>query len=224
MLVKEYEGKSEKDALKIALDDLNLSEEHVRVEVLDKGKRSILGIGETSPARIRVYYEEISTAMAELTEIVEEIISKMGIEAKAEAREEGEHRIYINVDSEESALLIGKKGSTLEALQFIVSLSASRIFGEEEDYHVLLDVEGYRKRREDYLRDLALRLASTVKRSRRPKTLDPMNPYERRIIHLTLQDDKDVDTRSEGEGHERKIRIIPKSGRTNNRVSKNYRY
>lgn len=210
MLVKEFEGKTEKDALKNALEELGLAEEQIRVEVLDKGKRSILGLGESVPAKIRVYYEEISTVIKELEEIVATTIKYMGIEAEVEAVEEGDKRIYINVSSEDSAILIGKKGVTLDAIQFVTSLAASRLFDVDEEYHVLVDIEGYRKRREESLKDMAKRTASTVKKTKRPKVLEPMNPYERRVVHLALQDDKDIETKSEGEGNTRRIKVLPK--------------
>lgn len=211
MLVKEYTGKNEKEAVKAALDELQLTEEQVRIEVLDKGKRSILGFGESTPAKIRVYYEEISTVIREIEAFIKTAIEKMGVAAEVEAREESEKRIYVTVKSEDSAILIGKKGATLEALQFLLSLVFSRAMGKQQtDYHVLLDVEGYRKRREESLRELALRMATQVKRSQHSKLLEPMNPYERRIIHLTLQEDKEIETASEGEGNVKRVRIMTK--------------
>ncbi|MBI4978220.1 MAG: KH domain-containing protein [Spirochaetes bacterium] len=212
MLVKEFSGKNEKEALKAALEELALTEADIRVELLDKGKRSILGIGEDVPARIRVFYEEINTKMNSVRDIVEGIVKNMNFTATVTATEEAEKKIYINIESENSAILIGKKGATLEALQFIVSLIVSKKFGLDEEHHVVIDIDGYRKRREDALRQMAERVADTVKRTHRSKMLEPMNPYERRVIHVTLQGDTEVETKSEGEGTIKQVCIIPKGG------------
>lgn len=220
MLVKEFSGKTERDALQKALEELNLTEDKIRVEVLEKGKRNILGIGESIESVIRVYYEEITTLVSDLQKTVETMLSVMGIKARVEAEEESEKRIYINIISEEdAAILIGKKGATLDAVQFIISLIASKQLGEDNEYHILVDIEGYRQKREKSLKKLASQAAMQVKRTQKPKTLDPMNPYERRIIHLTLQDDNEVETKSDGEGPYRKVKIYPRR----NNSSRGYR-
>ena len=121
MLVKEFSGKSEKEAVSKALEELNLTEDQVRIEVIDKGKRNLFGLGEESPTIIRVYYEEISTNLGEFQSIVSNILKYIGVEAEVTAKEESEKRIYINISTEDSGVLIGKKGATLEALQFITS-------------------------------------------------------------------------------------------------------
>ena len=128
MLVKEFSGKSEKDAVSKALEELNLTEEQVRIEVVEKGKRNLFGIGEETPTVIRVYYEEISENLGEFKSIVSDILNYMGITAEVTAKEESGSRIYINVSTEDSGVLIGKKGATLEALQFLVSLIVSKNF------------------------------------------------------------------------------------------------
>lgn len=110
MLVKEFSGKSEKEAVSKALEELNLTEDQVRIEVIDKGKRPLLGFGEESPTIIRVYYEEISTNLGEFQSIVSNILKYMGVEAEVTAKEESEKRIYINISTEDSGVLIGKKG------------------------------------------------------------------------------------------------------------------
>lgn len=227
MLVKEFTGKTEKDAVQLALTELNLKEEQVRIEVVEKGKRNILGIGDSVPAIIRVYYDEISTFVSNIQEIVSNIISGMGIDAKVEAHEESEKKIYINIVAEEdSALLIGKRGATLDAIQFIVSLISSRMLGEESEYHILVDVAGYRNKREETLKALALQSASQVKRYKKSKILEPMNPYERRIIHMTLQDDNEVNTSSDGEGQYKKVKIylVQKGNYSNQRQNNLNRY
>ncbi len=224
MLVKEFSAKSEKEAIQIALDELNLKEEQVRIEVVDKGKRNLLGIGEHIPAVIRVYYDEISTLISNIQNVVEDILSKMNVDAQVEAYEESQNKIYVNIMAEDdAAILIGRKGSTLDALQFIISLITLKMLGDESDYHVLVDVAGYRHKREEALRELALQTASQVKRYKKPKILEPMNPYERRIVHMTLQDDNEVETKSDGEGTYKKVRVyLVGRGSYNNQRQNNY--
>ena len=210
MLVKEFSGKSEKEAISKALEELNLTEDQVRIEVIDKGKQKILGFGEESPTIIRVYYEEISTNLGEFQSIVSNILKYMGVEAEVAAKEESEKRIYINISTEDSGVLIGKKGATLEALQFIISLIASKKFNDDTERHIILDVDGYRERREETLKHIARQAAQQAKKTRRVVALDPMSPYERRIIHLELQNDNDVETKSDGEPPYRSVKVYSK--------------
>ena len=217
MLVKEFSGKSEKDAISKALEELNLTEEQVRIEVVEKGKRNLFGIGEETPTVIRVYYEEISENLGEFKSIVSEILKNMGITAEVTAKEESGSRIYINVSTEDSGILIGKNGATLEALQFLVSLIVSKNFGEDNERHIILDIDGYRERREETLKHMARQAAQQAKKTRRAVALKPMSPYERRIIHLELQNDKDVETKSDGEPPYRRVKVCSKNGGYNNR-------
>lgn len=210
MLVKEFSGKSERDAINNALTELNLTEDQVRVEVIDKGKRSILGIGEDSPTIIRVFYEELANDLNEFQEIMTNILKYMGINAEVTVKEETEKRIYIDISTEDSGVLIGKKGNTLEALQFVISLIASKKFGDDNERHIILDVDGYRDRREETLKHMARQAAQQAKRTRRTVSLEPMSPYERRIIHLELQNDQDVETKSDGESPYRSVRVYSK--------------
>lgn len=210
MLVKEFSGKNEKDAINKALEELNLSEDQVRIEVIDKGKRNLFGIGEESPTIIRVYYEEISTNLCEFQSIVSNILKYMGISAEVNVKEESEKRIYINISTEDSGVLIGKKGNTLEALQFIISLIAAKKLGDDSERHIILDVDGYRERREETLKHIARQAAQQVKKTRRTISLEPMSPYERRIIHLELQNDQFVETKSDGEPPYRSVKVYSK--------------
>lgn len=210
MLVKEFSGKSEKDAVNKALEALNLTEDQVRIEVIDKGKHNIFGIGEELPTIIRVYYEEISTNLGEFQNTVSTILKYMGVEAEVNVKEESEKRIYISVNTEDSGVLIGKKGATLEALQFIISLIAAKHFNDDNERHIVLDVDGYRARREETLKHIAHQAAQQAKRTKRSVSLEPMSPYERRIIHLELQNDQDVETKSDGEPPYRSVKVFLK--------------
>ncbi len=225
MLVKEFSAKTEKEAIELALTELNLKEEQVRIEVVEN---NTLGTdGDTSSAVIRVYYDEISTFVGSIEDVVRKIVIGMGVDAKVEAYEESDKKIYVNIIAEEdAAILIGRKGSTLDSIQFVVSLIALKILGEDSEYHVLVDVAGYRNKREQTLKDLALYTASQVKRYKKSKSLEPMNPYERRIIHMTLQSDNEIETKSDGDGVYKKVRVFlaGKGGYNNQRQNNFNRY
>ncbi len=147
-------------------------------------------------------------------EVLGEILKRMGIAATIDLREEPT-RTILEVKGEESALVIGKKGQTLEALQFLVSKIAHH--GSEVDAGasvgqskpIVIDAEGYRARREEALVELAVRLGEKARQTGRTITVDPMSPHERRIIHITLDKVPGVTTRSEGEGIFRRLLIIP---------------
>lgn len=222
MLVKEFSAKSEKEAIELALTELNLKEEQVRIELVEDEKSSI--DADNASVVIRVYYEEISTFVGMIEEVVKNITLGMGIDVKVEAYEESDKKIYVNIMAEDdAAILIGRKGSTLDSIQFVVSLIALKILGEDSEYHVLVDVAGYRNKREETLKDLALYTASQVKRYKKPKSLEPMNPYERRIIHLALQNDNEIETKSDGDGVYKKVRVfLANRGGYNNQRQNNY--
>ncbi len=220
MLVKEFSGKNEKDAINKALEELNLTEDQVRIEIIDKGKKGFLGIGEEDTV-IRVFYDEISSNISDIKSIIKEILNYMNIEGEVDIKEESDTKIYINISTEDSGVLIGKKGNTLEALQFIISLIASKKFNnntidEDTERYIILDVDGYRDRREETLKHMARQAAQQAKRTRRTVSLNPMSPYERRIIHLELQNDQDVETKSDGEPPYRSVKIYSKKKFNNN--------
>ncbi len=138
--------------------------------------------------------------------VLGEILKRMGVEATVELREEGE-RAVLDVKGPEGGLVIGKKGQTLEALQYLVSKIVHR--DGETHQPILVDVEGYRARREEALIEMAHELAEKVVRSGRAVTVNPMSPHDRRIIHVTLDKVPGVTTRSEGEGIFRRLLVVP---------------
>ena len=140
-------------------------------------------------------------------EILEELLKGMGIDAGVSAKEIEDY-ISSEITTPDSALVIGRKGKTLETLQYLVNLIINK--GEKERIKVILDTEGYRERRKARLMELAKELAQRAKEGNSEVFLEPMNPYERRIIHTTLAEDPDVETESVGEGIERQVVIIPK--------------
>ncbi len=146
----------------------------------------------------------------EAAKVLRDILDRMGIEAEVSAFDDGE-RIILDAHGSESALVIGKKGATLDALQYLVNRIVFKKPGEAPG--VIVDAEGYRGRREDSLSDLAKRLAEKAVRSGRPVPVEPMNAHDRRIVHMALADHPGVTTESEGEGMTRRVVIFPKARR-----------
>lgn len=140
-------------------------------------------------------------------QILREILERMAIDAEVSASDDGE-RVVLDAHGPEAGLVIGKKGATLDALQYLINrmITARPISGPA----VIVDAEGYRGRREDSLTDLARRLAEKAMKSGRPVPVEPMNPHDRRIVHMALADHPDVRTESEGEGIFRRVVIFPK--------------
>lgn len=209
MKVFEAEGKTVDEATKKATGELNIDDiSKVRVEVIDPGKSGIFGFGVSRPAKVRIYYSDESVDIGEITkEILLTILNKMGIEGNVKDVKEGENKVYIELESSRSGLIIGKRGKTLEALQFLVNLMVNHQM--KSDKKVILDIESYRAKREKALRKLSREVALKVIKTGKPLTLEPMNPFERRLIHLTLQNDTRVTTKSEGQGVYRKVKISP---------------
>ncbi len=147
-------------------------------------------------------------------EILEELLKRMGIDAGISA-EEIEDYISLEITTPDSALVIGRQGKTLGALQYLVNLIINK--ESEERIKVILDTEGYRERRKTRLMELAEKLAQRAKEENTEVFLEPMNPYERRIIHTTLAEDPDVETESVGEGIERQVVISPKGMKSKER-------
>jgi spoIIIJ-associated protein len=156
-----------------------------------------------------------NSALAEKREsaakILREILERMGIDAEVSAFDDGE-RVILDAHGPESGLVIGKKGATLDALQYVINRIVTK--KPNEGPGIVVDAEGYRGRREDSLADLARRLADKAMKSGRPVPVEPMSPHDRRIIHVTLADHSGVTTESEGEGLFRRVVIYPKGRST----------
>ena len=209
MKVLEIEGKTVEDAKKKGLSRLGIKDPSaVDVQVVDEGKSGIFGFGISRSAKVRIYYNESADDVGGLTtEVLNSIIEKMGIDGRIKDLKEGESKVYVELESDYSGLIIGKRGKTLEALQFIVNLIVNHSTGSEKK--IILDIESYRAKRERALRKMSKDIALKVVRSGKPWVLEPMNPFERRLIHLTLQNDSRVSTKSEGQGIYRKVKISP---------------
>lgn len=205
MRVVEQIGKTPEEAKAAALKKLGVeSEDEVEIEVLDEGSKGVFGWG-TKYARVRVKIKDDSDQKVE--EVIRQLLMLMGIKATVEKNEEGFQELYA-IYGDNLGHLIGRRGQTLEAMQFIVNLIINK--GQTEKTKIVLDIEGYRMRRERNLRSLAQRAAQQARRERKPFIMEPMLPSERRIIHLALKNNPDVETHSEGQEPMRKVVITPR--------------
>ena len=208
MYIFESEGKNRAEAEKLALSVLGLKPDEVTLETKEPGKSGIFGFGSKKPTVIRMFPREGQVPVEKVIQgVILTIIKKMGIDVSIKTVGEQEGNIYVELSSKDSGILIGKHGRTLDALQFIVNLlvdSRSR-----DGKRIMLDVESYREKRQTSLERLAKGVATRVHRSGQSIALEYMNPYERRIIHLTLETDDRVYTKSDGNGVYKRVRIIP---------------
>ncbi|MCM1497105.1 MAG: protein jag [Clostridium sp.] len=209
---KEFKGKTVEEAVTAASVELGVTSVELEYEVVDKGSSGFLGIGAKSAvirARKAEKQDGEKTILDKTNDYLEILFKAMDIETKVNIDfDEENNNMSIDLEGPEMGILIGKRGQTLDALQYLISLYVNK---ESESYiRVKLDTENYRARRRDTLENLAKNIAFKVKRSRRSVTLEPMNPYERRIIHSALQNDKYVATRSEGEEPYRKVVVYLK--------------
>jgi len=201
----EKTSKTVEEAVTLALEELGTDSNNAIVEVLEEGNKGIFGIIGVRMARVRVTKKE--TAGEKVVKYLQEIFDKMGVNVEMTLTE-SDNSIFVNIQGEDSGIIIGRRGDTLEALQYLASLAVNN--GEEEYKRVVIDIENYRKKREDTLVRLSNKLADRVIRSRKSITLEPMSPYERRIIHSTLQNNKFIKTYSLGDEPNRKVVIALK--------------
>lgn len=197
----EISAKTVDEALTEALIKLETTSDQIEYEVIEKESSGLLGLF-SKPAKIRVCKKE--SVEDKVRNFLADLFEKMEIEVEVVLdykHEEGV--IEIELKGNEMGLLIGKRGQTLDSIQFLTSLVANN---NREDYvKIKMDTENYRERRRQTIENLARNIASKVKKTRKPAYLEPMNPYERRIIHAVLQNDKYVETYSEGEEPFRKV-------------------
>jgi len=220
MIIIEKSGKTIDEAVEAALIELGASKDEVEIEVINEGKRGILGLG-AEEARVKVSMEENPLKKAE--NYVSSILKSFGIDAVLKSSYEDEMvNIEIVGDSEEVGKVIGRRGDTLDALQYLTSLVVNK--GEENYIRVTIDTENYRGKREETLKKLAKRMAGIVSRNRKSVTLEPMNPNERRIIHSTLQEYKNITTYSTGKDPNRCIVITTKKKEYGSDYVSKYRY
>jgi len=235
----EFEGKTTEEAIQNAARELKLPVEELSIDVIEPGSAGIFGLVGGRKAKIKVTLKTPSELEEEkeveeqergerreepqendvnfAKRTLEEILALIPVEATV-APSRGEGRITLKVQGDRSGLLIGRKGKTLDALQFLVNKIVSKALDKKVD--VVIDSENYRRRREDSLTQLALKMGDKAKRIKKPVTTDPMNPHDRRLIHLALKDDEHLETRSRGEGLLKRVVIIPKGkGQPGNKES-----
>ncbi len=206
MEYKEYTGKTVEDAITEALIALEITSDSLDYEVVEEGSSGFLGIGSKN-AVIRAKVKEPEKVPVEA--FLKDVLDKMGIEASVSVEtDETENCMNINIDGEDTGEVIGKRGQTLDALQYLASIIVNK--DGEEYCRVKLDTKNYRERRQKTLENLAKNVASKVKKTRHKIILEPMNPYERRIIHSYLQNDKFIETKSKGEEPNRRIVVYYK--------------
>lgn len=201
----EKTGRTVQEAVSIALEELNADNDSVDIEVLEEGTKGIFGLIGTKPARVRVTLKYNGAAAGE--NFLLDVLEKMKVEAAIDI-EESEDTITFRIQGRDIGILIGRRGETLDSLQYLTSLVINK--GREDYIKVVVDIENYRQKREETLVKLANRLAERVVKYRKPVTLEPMNPYERRIIHSSLQNNKNIETYSVGEEPNRKVVIALK--------------
>ena len=210
----EANGKTVEEAIELVLKQLDARREEVEIEVLSPGKAGLFGIG-GEPARVRATPLAEGGGLVQAAKaIVDKLLVAMGVSAVSTISKpptDAPDTQLIEITGEDSGLLIGRRGETLRVMQFMMNLLLSRNPDQDEG-RVVLDVEQYRQRRAQVLRGLALRVADRVSGSGRPFTLEPMPPAERRAIHIALADHPRVMTQSDGEGEDRKVTVMPRSG------------
>ena len=211
-----YSAKTVNDAITQAALALGVSSEQLEIEVIDEGSNGFLGIG-SRPAVIQAKKKFSLEGTA--VDFLKDVFRTMNIEVESDVvYDAAEKTMDIDLKGDDMGLLIGKRGQTLDSLQYLTSLVVNKY---TEDYiRVKLDIENYRERRKETLETLARNIAYKVKRIRRPVSLEPMNPYERRIIHSALQNDRYVVTRSEGEEPFRHVVVSLKREQRNDRYEK----
>lgn len=217
---REFSGKTVNEALQNACVELEASTDHVEYEVVEKESKGFLGIM-SKPALIKARKKE--TKADEAKDFLTNLLEKMNMPAEVDVSvNEEEKSMDIDLSGGNMGFLIGKRGQTLDSIQYLVSLVVNK---DAKDYYkVTLDTENYRERRKETLENLARNIALKVKRTRRSVFLEPMNPYERRIIHAALQNDEAVETHSEGENPYRKVVVaLKREYRDNNKSYGGYK-
>ena len=214
MEYKEFSAKTVDDAITAACQEYLVTSDKLDYEVVEEGSSGFLGIG-SKPAVIKAKVKEETpeTVKEDICEVaknfLKEVFNAMDMAVVVDVKyDEAENNMDVDLSGDDMGVLIGKRGQTLDSIQYLLSLVINK---NMEDYiRVKVDTENYRQRRKETLENLAKNIAYKVKRTKRPVSLEPMNPYERRIIHSALQNDKYVTTHSEGEEPFRRVVVSMK--------------
>ncbi len=198
---KEFTAKTIEEAKALAVKEFGAAEEKINFEVLEEPKKGFLGIGGTE-AKISAEYVKSKAEVA--ADYISGIVSGMGVEARLDI-EENEEGAVIDIEGDTTGAVIGRRGETLDAIQYLASMCANR--GDKDYYRITVDCCGYREKRKVILEELAVKISRTVIRTGRTSTLEPMNPYERRIIHSAVSEIEGVTSKSIGEEPYRRVVI-----------------
>ena len=201
----EVSGKTEDEAIASALEQLGLDRDEVSIEILERSKSGFLGIG-SSPAVVRVSYEvadEETTLESRVRAFLTGLLQHMGVEAEMEISEKENGALCVNLTGESMGVIIGRRGETLDAIQHLTNYAVNR--GNDKRTHISVDAENYRAKREDSLVSLAEKMAAKVIKYKRSMALEPMNSYERHVIHTALQNYEGVTTASTGTEPNRRV-------------------
>jgi len=208
----EFEGKTTEEALENASRELNIPQEELNFDIIEPGSAGIFGLVGGKRAKIKVTLEKPEekideTGLQVARETLEKILEMIPVETTVSAQKTN-GKIALNIQGDKSGLLIGRRGKTLDALQYIVNKIVNKAL--DKKLYIVVDSEDYRSRREESLAQLALKMGNKAKKTKKPVTTNLLNPHDRRIVHLTLKEDEDLDTKSRGEGLLKKVVIIPK--------------
>lgn len=214
-MTREFEGRSEQEAIAKAVEELQIESEDFDIEILPPKRKGLF----KKNVRIKIYYndgkeEENLTEEAPINsefekkviEFVTTLINKMGYEAKIDVSFRKDRKIGLNIESESTSILIGRKGKNLDSIQLLTNVFVGRL---DQDQKVIIDCENYRLRQEERIIRTAYKTAEQVKYSGRSRLLEPMNPFERRLVHTALNDFEGIETKSEGNSLYKQIRIFP---------------
>lgn len=204
------EGRTVEEAVALALEKLGITREEAEVEVIDEGSKGIFGLigGKNAVVRVKVKVDPVKIGK----EFLDNLFANMPLDevtVEVVSEETDDKQVLYNIKSPDLGIVIGHRGETLDALQYLTSLVVNK--ASEKYYRVLLDAEGYRERRKQTLERLANKLAKKALSTGRKVMLEPMPPHERRIIHMTLRGDDRVTTYSEGKEPYRRIMIVAES-------------
>jgi spoIIIJ-associated protein len=202
----EIEAKTTQEAIERACKHFHLDEEELDIEVLESRSTGIFGVVGNKKVKIRVTPKK-DTCIVLAQETLKKMISLISADTKISAEKKGDD-IILNIEGNNPGILIGHRGRTLEALEFIVNKVVNK--ASEKKVRVIVDSENYRQRREEFLQRLAFRMGEKAKKTKRTVTIDPISPHDRRIVHLTLKGDQQISTKSKGEGLFKEVLIIPK--------------
>lgn len=199
----EMEGKNVEEAIEKAIKQLNVNRDNIKYEIIENGSKGLFNVIGVKPAKVKVW--EVINCITIARDFLDNLLKNMQIEAEIKI-EESDNVLKINLSGKKMGLLIGYRGETLDAIQYLTSLAVNKNY-ELPHKKIILDTENYRSKREETLKGLAIKSANRVRKTNKSLKLEPMNPYERRIIHSALQNDKFVITHSEGEEPFRRVVI-----------------